>query len=98
MLEELSTFDTKIRLSILPDDELSQASDRFSISSEVGLYLVGDSAEVNLFFKSSTDMQRDLRVFLQRFDAIEKKRRVEDQTKDCEVNLVYWNDQRNTRS
>ena len=72
MLEELSTFDTKIRLSILPDDELSQASDRFSISSEVGLYLVGDSAEVNLFFKSSTDMPRDLRVFLQRFDAIEK--------------------------
>lgn len=72
MLDDLSSLDTKIRLSILPDDELSQASDRFSISSEVGLYLIGDSAEVNLFFKSSTDMPRDLRVFLQRFDAIEK--------------------------
>ena len=72
MLEELSALDTKIRLSILPDDELSQASDRFSISSEVGLYLIGDTAEVNLFFKRSTDMPRDLRLFLQRFDAIEK--------------------------
>ncbi|MCL5803813.1 MAG: hypothetical protein M1306_00725 [Candidatus Thermoplasmatota archaeon] len=72
MLEELSSLDTKIRLSILPDDELSQASDRFSISSEVGLYLIGDNAEVNLFFKSSNDMPRDLRLFLQRFDAIEK--------------------------
>ena len=72
MLEELSTLDTKIRLSILPDDELSQASDRFSISSEVGLYLIGDNAEVNLFFKSGAEMPRDLRLFLQRFDAIEK--------------------------
>ena len=72
MLEELSILDTKIRLSILPDDELSQASDRFSISSEVGLYLIGDNAEVNLFFKSGAEMSRDLRLFLQRFDAIEK--------------------------
>ncbi len=72
MFNALDQLDYTLRLSLVPGTKLSEASRAFSIKSEVGMYVDGDSTEINLFFPDSAEQSRELRMFLQEFDAVEK--------------------------
>ena len=72
MFDALDQLDYKVRLSLVPGTKLSEASRAFSIKSEVGMYVDGDSTEIDLFFQGAAEQSRELRIFLQQFDAVER--------------------------
>lgn len=71
LMIDLDKLDLKLRLSLDPDTKLSELSRKFNIRSSVGLFLNQDSAEITLFFPNNVDQHRDLKIFLQEFDAVE---------------------------
>ncbi|MHB1440820.1 MAG: hypothetical protein ACYCSO_07560 [Cuniculiplasma sp.] len=67
LLRNLDGLNWKLIISIEPETEVSIASIRYGLNSEIGLYLDRNPAEINLYFKNDpNNMDRNLSLFISR--------------------------------
>jgi hypothetical protein len=64
ILKKLDGLNWKLIASIEPETEVSKASRKFDIKSEIGFHLEGNEAEINLYFPAESSTERDLAIFI----------------------------------
>ena len=64
ILKKMDRLNWKLIASIEPGTEVSMASRKFGIKSEIGFHLEGKEAEINLYFPDGPDIERDLSIFI----------------------------------
>ena len=70
-LNLIDMLDMKLSVSVSPGTEFSEMSQKFGISGEVGFRFSEKLPEIFLAFHSSAEQHLELRIFFQKFDAIE---------------------------
>ena len=70
ILKKLDGLNWKLIASIEPGTEVSKASRKFDIKSEIGLHLEGNEAEINLYFPAESSTERDLAIFISKSGGI----------------------------
>ena len=70
ILKKLDGLNWKLIASIEPGTEVSKASRKFDIKSEIGLHLEGNEAEINLYFPAESNTERDLAIFISKSGGI----------------------------
>lgn len=71
MLNMIQRLDMRLRIIVEPDPKLSELSKKFGVYSEIGLLLYEEQPELILFFPNNVEKNRELRIFLREFDAVE---------------------------
>ena len=70
ILKKLNGLNWKLIASIEPGTEVSKASRKFDIKSEIGFHLEGNEAEINLYFPAESSTERDLAIFISKSGGI----------------------------
>ncbi len=70
ILKKLDGLNWKLIASIEPGTEVSKASKKFDIRSEIGFHLEGNEAEINLYFPDESNIERDLAIFISKSGGI----------------------------
>jgi hypothetical protein len=68
-LSDNSLLDWKLRLSFSPETDLTNGARKYSITSEMGIYVDGEITEISIFFPDDPKMNRELFIFLNSMDA-----------------------------
>ncbi|MCL4315236.1 MAG: hypothetical protein M1454_05900 [Candidatus Thermoplasmatota archaeon] len=93
MLDMIQRLDWRLRINVEPNPKLSELSRKFGVRSEVGLILYGEQPETILFFPNNVEKNRELRIFLQEFDAIESSGvwtvRLKNSRDETFIRLIY---------
>ncbi len=71
-MSDNSLLDWKLRLSFSPDTDLTSGARKYSIKSEMGIYVDGEITEISIFFPDDQKMNRELFIFLNSMDAVNK--------------------------
>ena len=72
ILSDNSLLDWKLRLSFSPETELTNGARKYSITSEMGIYVDGEKTEISIFFPDDLNMNRELFIFLNSMNAVNK--------------------------
>ncbi len=70
ILKKLNGLNWKLIASIEPGTEVSKASRKFDIKSEIGFHLEENEAEINLYFPAESSTERDLAIFISKSGGI----------------------------
>ncbi len=70
-LNLIDRLDMKLSVSVAPGTEFSEMSQKFGIRGEVGFSFSKKLPEISLAFPNSAEQHLELRIFFQKFDAIE---------------------------
>ena len=70
-LSLIDILDMELSISIDPGTELTDMSFKFGISGEVGFNFSEESPEVVMAFHNSAEQHLELRIFFEKFDAVE---------------------------
>ncbi|WP_148690030.1 hypothetical protein [Cuniculiplasma divulgatum] len=71
-MSDNSLLDWKLRLSFSPETELTNGARKYSITSEMGIYVDGEKTEISIFFPDDLNMNRELFIFLNSMNAVNK--------------------------
>ena len=72
ILSDNSLLDWKLRLSFSPKTDLTNGARKYSITSEMGIYVDGEITEISIFFPDDPKMNRELFIFLNSMDGVNK--------------------------
>ena len=69
-MSDNSLLDWKFRLSFSPETELTNGARKYSITSEMGIYVDGEKTEISICFPDDLNMNRELFIFLNSMNAV----------------------------
>ncbi|MHB8360707.1 MAG: hypothetical protein ACYDAO_00810 [Thermoplasmataceae archaeon] len=72
MHELIDKLDWKLCISLEPETDFSEISKKLGVKTELGIHFLQDSTEITLFFPREIEQERELRIFLQEFHAVER--------------------------